>query len=61
MNQEEFISDSVEAYEALSQRLKVVEERAEHNARLCELRHRDDAEDIAKLQARLDRAAGEHP
>ena len=58
---EESTADTVTAYEALSQRLKVVEERAERHARLCELRHRDDAEDIAKLQATLDRAAGEHP
>ncbi len=45
----------------LSSRILEMEERTERHARLCELRHRDDAEDIAKLQATLDRAAGEHP
>lgn len=48
-----------EALEALSQRVEGLEERQERHACLCELRHRDDAADIAKLQARLDRAAGE--
>ncbi len=57
-----------EALEALTQRVNFLssrilemEERVERHARLCELRHRDDAEDIAKLRKRPYRAAGGKP